>query len=392
MLQTITQLRKTSSHKEKIELLRQHKADKLFLQVLYYTYSPFMRYHIRYIPPELRGLGSATITLDFFKLLSKLVRRDLSGLAAKKQVFQCIEQMHHSYADVAKGILTKNLDIGCNAGLINRAYEGELIETHKVMLAKRFTPDVPLTLPIYVSPKIDGVRAVFRKDGFFTRNGHRLTGLDHLIAPILFRSIRYPLDGELYSPRLRFDEASGIIRSNSKAKPLIQYAVFDVIHKTWTQEKRVEYLESAFPLLGRGFDVEHVPHILVPTIHQVNTAYRQYRKIGMEGLVLKDPYATYQLTRSSAWLKMKPLISKEYKILEAFEGEGKYTGQLGGFLVTDPEHRTFRVGSGFTDTERAHIWDRVADYIGRYITIEAMEVTKTGVLRHPIYKGIRWDI
>jgi len=387
--QIILKLEITPGHLDKIEIIQKYK--KVLMMPLYYAYSPFMRYHIRRIPEDLRGEGTTTITNNFYELLSYIATRTLTGHHAKKSLFNHIKSLTPEYAEVAKRIVKKNLDIGVNTGLINKAFDGELIEDHRVMLAKKYTAERPVEFPCIVSPKIDGVRAVFRKNKFYTRNGHEITGLDHIVTTILFRGVKLPLDGELYIPGVSFEVLSGVIRSNKKVKARVVYAVFDVIHPTWRQTERLAYLEENTPKTGMGFDVEHIPYQFAMNIDQVSQAYRIYRKQGYEGLMIKSPNALYQQRRSWDWQKMKPLHNAEYKIVDVFEGEGKYVGQLGGFIIMVGGQEV-RVGSGFTDAERIKIWDRTDDYIGRWATIESMEKTAAGKLRHPIYKGVRWDI
>ena len=385
----IKNLQSTTSHIEKIKIMRDNQ--HALIMPLYYCYSPFCRFHIRQIPKELKGRGIAMIDVAFYSLLSRLIKREITGDEARKTLFNFIETLHPTYAVLAIQIVKKRLDIGCNAGLINRAFRGELIEVHKVMLAQRYKATRALEFPLYVSPKIDGVRAVYRKGSFYTRNGHEILGLDHLKTIIEFQGIRETLDGELYILNCSCDITSGIIRSNAVEKLQVSYAVFDLPDQNLPLGYRISLLRRHFPELGRGFDVEHVPHLLVSNLDQVNLAYRKYRLAGLEGLMLKNPDAFYQGKRSWDWQKMKPLHDAEYKIFSVFEGEGKYEGMLGGFIVCVGA-KAVRVGSGFSDKEREDIWKNPEHYVGRWATIEAMEKTATGKLRHPIYKGVRWDI
>jgi len=384
--EVIAELRSTDSHIAKIEILERNKT--LLTLPLYYAYSPFMKYHIRQMPASLVGQGSATINQGFYMILAKIVKRKLVGERAKKVLGNYIEFLTPEHAEIAKLIVKKNLNIGCNAALINKAFAGELIETHKVMLAKRYDSTTPLEYPKLVSPKIDGIRAVFRNDSFYSRAGHTLIGLDHLKTTINFRGVHHTLDGELYVPGSSFDELSGRIRSHATDKPEVKYAVFDIINEHPLTE-RYEYLQQVFPAMGQGFNVEHVPNTMVTDLEQVNFAYRKYREAGLEGLMIKSPTAKYQKKRSKDWLKMKPLYSSEYNIVSIFEGEGRLTGTLGGFVINN-NGSLVRVGSGFSEAERDAFWK--APPIGKWATVEAMEKTPSGSLRHPIYRGIRWDI
>jgi hypothetical protein len=46
---------------------------------------------------------------------------------------------------------------------------------------------------------------------------------------------------------------------------------------------------------------------------------------------------------------------------------------------------TSKVGTGFTDEERATIWNNQSEYLGRSVEILYMGVTSGGSLRQPVF-------
>lgn len=81
-------------------------------------------------------------------------------------------------------------------------------------------------------------------------------------------------------------------------------------------------------------------------------------------------------------------------------GDGRLKGLLGsvkGEIVKDGKLTGIitHVGTGFTDSQRDnYINEDSAEYIpiGCLISFSYMELTKDGVPRHPVYRGIRDDI
>ena len=385
----LQQIRNTNSSLKKVSIIRKYR-ERLRL-VLYYTYSPYMMFHIRAIPEDVQGKGNRSLDMSTFTILYDMVQRKITGNNARLMLFNYMESLTSDDAEVLKLIVKKNLNIGANIKLINSAYDTELIRVHKVMLATKF--DLKhIQWPTLATIKIDGIRATYSKGIFYTRNGHKVSGLDHLVGSLEFSDSGWQLDGELYIPDVPFDRASGIIRSLSTEKPNVHYAVFDTRHDySKPQKERLDWLAARLPACGSGFVIEHIPYREVFNLNDLMAIYRRVRLAGKEGLVVKNPFGTYVEKRSNLWMKMKPVSSEEYKIVNYFEGEGKYSGMLGGFIV-QVGSKEVRVGSGFSDPERTEIWENPTKYLGRWATVESMEKTAAGRLRHPIYKSVRWDI
>src|SRR5690606_7840 len=79
--------------------------------------------------------------------------------------------------------------------------------------------------------------------------------------------------------------------------------------------------------------------------NEVMTLYENARDQGFEGLIVKSLSAPYVKKRAAAWMKIKAEETLDLSIVGAFEGTGKYEGQLGGLIVRC-EGVDVRVGSG----------------------------------------------
>jgi len=105
-------------------------------------------------------------------------------------------------------------------------------------------------------------------------------------------------------------------------------------------------------------------------------------------LVIKPYDYKYVGKRSYDWMKIKLSHTEDLPILEVYEGEGRLKGSLGGF-VTDHRGIRVKVGSGFSDIQRAKWWNDPP--IGLIAEVKYHEITPDGSLRHPVFVRLRYD-
>jgi bifunctional non-homologous end joining protein LigD len=147
-------------------------------------------------------------------------------------------------------------------------------------------------------------------------------------------------------------------------------------------------------------------------------AYAESRRLGLEGLVAKRPDSTYRPgVRTDAWLKIKLSSTQEVVIGGYRQGSGTRTGRIRSLLVGIPGpdglEYAGRVGSGLRELESERllatldarrresppfvrlpaadasdaVWVE-PELVGE---IEFGEWTRTGVARHPRWRGLRPD-
>jgi DNA ligase-1 len=200
------------------------------------------------------------------------------------------------------------------------------------------------------------------------------------------------LDGEILVPNMTFQQSSGLIR-NGLDIPDAVYYVFDIIPVDGTKGlpflQRLDLLKINYAKVDSS-KVVLVKHVQAKSLDHIHTTFNKVIKAGYEGLVIKPDSHLYTRKRSKDWLKLKATDTLDLVITDSFEGEGKYEGMLGGFIVYH-EGTLVRVGSGFTDSERALFWSKRESYTGKKIEVKYHEVTPDNSLRHPVYMGFRWD-
>lgn len=272
-------------------------------------------------------------------------------------------------------------------------------------------PDV-LTLPQYfVSIKHDGVRAAIRGGKALSRT---LKPIGNLHIREALASLPESLDIEVitYSSGIldSFQVTSGKVRRSS-GKPEFKALIFDTMDagqlRLRDRYKQLERLELP------SFACVVQQNLLSPS--QIDWFYNKALAQGAEGIIIRDPDSPYKHGRSTQreqyLMRRKPTLTSEatcVKLIEALENRNpqKVTergnlkrsthqenmmpkGTLGALEVEHPTFGVFRL-SGFTDVLAAKLWANPP--LGELIEFEYKSLTDGGKPRHPIFKGIRYDL
>lgn len=193
-----------------------------------------------------------------------------------------------------------------------------------------------------VSYKLDGVRALVRKDGVFSRNGKPLYNLD-------FLKKRAPMDVEIFCGSWE-----------------------NTITKVRTQkEKHIIIPEEIYSLnpLDERLIIEEVVRPSQKVIHHL---LKKSLEEGFEGIVLR------QLNK---WYKVKPFETFDVPVIKILPGKGKHLGRMGALMTP-----MGKVGTGFSDEEREATWN-----IGEVIEVKCGELTREGKFRFPSFCRRRFD-
>lgn len=266
------------------------------------------------------------------------------------------------------------------------------------MLAKEWDPKRVKSWPVWVEPKLDGVRvlALVTKNSrqvlFYSRAGKFFTSFDHMkpqvlsIAQQLSKNDTVVFDGEVVSGE--FNKTSGEVRR--KEVPCLDavYHIFDIPSISGTLRER--RLQLNLLSLHNATSVRRTTIISAGNEQDVDRIYKGFLLSGYEGAVVKDPNSQYERKRSFAWMKLKESKSIDASIISLFEGRGKYVGKLGGITVNH-KGKEVNVGTGFTDEQRQSFWDNAKDLIGQTAEVVYQNETPDGSLRHPRFLRLRGD-
>jgi len=259
------------------------------------------------------------------------------------------------------------------------SYSSEKIKP-SVQLAMKYHQAINVK-DYFVSEKYDGIRAIWNGKVLKTRAGNKIYAPDWFTAklPDIW------LDGELWSARGEFEFISSTIRKKQADLNWykIKYMVFDAPDKNKPFHLRYQNYKQQIQSLA-------LKHIVAVTQFEIsnneglNQILDNYVSKGAEGLILHYKNAIFRSGRSNNVIKLKPFMDAEATVIAHLPGKGKYQGMLGSLLVKTNLGVEFRIGSGFTDSERAN-----PPNIGDVITFSYHGVTKNQVPKFASYMRVR---
>ena len=271
----------------------------------------------------------------------------------------------------------------------------------KPMLAHKFDDSrVDWSKPVYIQPKLDGVRCLFTKDGAYSRAGNKFMNLAHIEAELIPFFKDRPdlvLDGELYNHNLKndFEKIISLVRKQKptaddrlEARKLVQFHVYDYIDGKYDSYKR--RMQSLVTSDLYCPSIQYVPAKLVDSYNYARTIHATFLSDGYEGSIIRLD-GVYKHGRSYDLMKFKDFSDTEATITGYEEGKGKRQGTLGKFLMTDDEGVQFGCppGKGYSYNDLSKMLLNIHDYIGQRATFTYFQRTQAGSYRHPLFKTLR---
>jgi len=287
-----------------------------------------------------------------------------------------------------------SLQSGASSGPANGSNADGAAEARKVMLAHKYEAEQKGNLDPtgwWMSEKLDGVRAYWSGEAFYSRAGNLFE------APAWFSADLpkdTPLDGELWAGRGQFAMAISIAKTKKGNGDMnrwkfLNYSVFDapglrVNGNPAPYEARKDYLQNN--IQNKKY-CNVVPNEMCKSKAHMEQMLQTVEKSGGEGIMIRKPGSIYEHKRSHALLKVKSFHDEE-GILHGYQtGHGKNTGLTGALLLKTPDGRDVKVGTGLTDSERKN-----PPPIGSIVTYKYFEITKDGQPRFPAFVCVRSDI
>ena len=383
--EVILHIRQTSGITAKQRLLRVYPDSEELQKALLYGMHPHWHYGIKANASIITGVGNDELNDHHFNMLDRMASGALSGYAAQRELRKALEELTYKSAQLLLCILNKNFRFGLGTKSINYVFPN-LIPEHAIQLAKPIDY-ARVKYPVLVSPKLDGLRAIYKNGKFYSRLGNQFKGLSVLEAQVAAMGLRKDtqLDGELMVPGEHFNEISGAIRAFRETDK-VTFNIFDIPSSTGPLRQRYAQVSNLLEQL----QVHIVPHFIAYDDSDIQDLYQEAIRDGYEGIMVKDMGAHYENARTWSWMKVKPIHTEDLKVIGTFEGQGKYEGLCGG-LIVDRGGVRVRVGSGLSDAQR-NLWaDDSSDILGATIEVAFQEVTPDGSLRHPRLKSVRGD-
>ena len=272
----------------------------------------------------------------------------------------------------------------------------------KPMLAHKYDEKrIDWSEPVYIQPKLDGVRCLFTKDGAYSRTGKKFMNLAHIelaLIPFFKKQPDVVLDGELYNHELKddFEKIISLVRKQKptaddrlEAKQLVQFHVYDYFDGVMYDSYQIRMGQLACSDIYDE-QIKHVPTLLVDSYSYARTLHEEFLEDGYEGSIIRLN-GLYKHGRSYDLMKFKDFSDAEATIVGYELGKGKRTGTLGKFLMMDDEGVQFGCppGKGYSYKDLSKMLLNINDYIGQRATFTYFQRTQAGSYRHPLFKCIR---
>ena len=253
--------------------------------------------------------------------------------------------------------------------------------TQNVLLAQDYAAGTDVSQYL-ISEKLDGVRALWDGKVLRFRSGQQIA------APAWFTAKlpATPLDGEIWLARAKFDLLSGIVR---KVQPIdaewqqVKYMVFELPSGNSTFAQRSEDLKAVVQKANWP-QLQWIEQFKLPNEKALQIKLKQITTQGGEGLMLHKADAPVTTGRSPVLLKLKPVSDAEGIVTAHIPGKGKYQGMLGALQIKTEDGHTVKIGTGFTDEQRAN-----PPAIGSTITYSYRDKTPNGKPRFASFLRVR---
>jgi DNA ligase 1 len=279
--------------------------------------------------------------------------------------------------------------------------------------------------PVYVQPKLDGVRAIIKDGKFWSRSGKLIPNkaLQDYLDVVKYLP-HVTIDGELVlgdpTDKDVWNKTSSAVMSKDGPMTGIKFHVFDI----WDRFGTASFKDRTEQITRWRFGTKahrittSVPTTLVHSEAELLVAEEHYTSMGYEGLIIRQPDSSYKQGRSTlnegALIKMKRFEDAEGVVIgfgermhngnpaekDAFgkiKRSSKKAGMvgrddLGYFKVKDSTTGVeFELGVGLTDEQRKRYWTKVhcRDLLGQVVTFKFQKRSPTGTPIFPVFKGFR---
>ena len=266
---------------------------------------------------------------------------------------------------------------------------------------------IDYTQPVFMQPKLDGVRCVIQYDEItgvkaYSRTGKEWRNIDHILEGLMpffckhdFANKNIILDGELYNHDLRndFEQIISCVRKTKptdehrdQSRELVQFHCYDIIDDVVTFSNRSQWLKSN---LNDTYCIKVVQTLSNVGNHdQANIFHANYLKQGYEGSILRLN-TEYQCKRSHSLRKFKDFHDAEAVITDWVEGKGKRVGTIGKFMAIDADGYTFGMPVMDNFKKLQTMFKEMQGWVGQEATFTYFERTKANSYRHPLFKALR---
>lgn len=246
----------------------------------------------------------------------------------------------------------------------------------------------------YAEVKLDGIRCLMIDGRLVTLEGqpfnaalHCMGGLEELerlYGEAMMFDAEYVEDGG-------FDQTLSAFKAGQgtgtlwvfDAVPMREW-VRDTSQTPWHERKRV--LNERIMMLDCPW-VGGLAAKAVPTEACAKAKFTELRRLGFEGLVVKDADAPYSRARCNAWQRMKPAETIDLQLVEICGDDSRGARKL----ICRDRAGPVTLTAGWNRDVAMSIWKNRNRLVGIGVEVTFSGRTQQGRLRHPRFSRLRLD-
>lgn len=393
----LKEFNQSNSRNFKIDVLNKYKDNKLFVKVYQYTYDRVL-YTFGISMKNIQIGCEGNNDLDLADL-TPFITRDLTGNAAIARLQYIYDNLNKESQYILSRILDRDLKIGVNTKTFNKIIKNGIFEL-PYMRCSLDTKDIKF--PAILQVKMDGTYRTFIKNGneiqCYSRSGESYeypklnNDFLNLSDGVYVGELMVKSDTNTTEDRFI---SNGLLNSLNVPEDLTFYCWDYLTIKEFTSKSDNNYYER-FLKIPETEMIKKVKYHIVENLNQANEIVNNWISDGLEGGVLKNIDLVFENKTSKYQVKIKKIRDVDVKITGFTEGTGKFKDLFGAITFESSDGKVKGQCSGLIDSLREEINNSKDEYIGKIMTVEANELTKsknsdTYSLMHPRFICIRDD-
>ena len=245
--------------------------------------------------------------------------------------------------------------------------------------------------PAYIQPKLDGFRLFsFIKNNELLTLSRQQKEVKHInnirneLLELFNKHPNYILDGEIIGEGITLKDIKSILSKkdaeNINKLNKLKYYVFDLIDKDnldLSFEDRLKILKN---IIKNYNYIKIVPTFTVNNKDQVVSYVNKYKKLGYEGIMIRNKVGIYKYNASSKDVqKIKLYYLDDFKIVDFDQGKGDDKGTVIWVVqCLKNKNKKFRVKPKGTREERRYYFNNAKNYIGKKLQVSYFEKDDEG--------------
>jgi hypothetical protein len=403
-LNILREVLNTGRAAKKASLLRQG-GSPILRDILYYAYTPLVNFGVgavRYTAIPLEDTGFQVEPIEFLMLCRRLTEGELVGAEAVAAVRQHIEAYPPEYRQMVCNIFAQKLRIGVPPKSINKIFPN-LIPVFSMMHFRSYEPG-KLKFPVYVSPRLEGMRVLVAKDAkgiaMWSKYGVPMLGVTHVLEAVRSLPEGY-YDGVLMHPDGMQVAVNVTLRSLKNPHPELLNVTFHITDhveisdwdspRVYAQDRFLELRNSiaAHRLEFPASPLHYNPHVKVSKSYELLKAHKSFVAGGFIGTMVQgnEPYIH---KKTYGYMELTEFCTMSARVISWELGNKNmlFENHMGRLHCEDLESGVrFPLGSGFEQKDR-NITDA---WVGKIVELKYSYLDPQGLPIHPIFICERSD-